>query len=264
MTRPHFSISQLAMWERCPAQFEKHYILGESKPPGIAALKGSGVHSGRELAMRHKAMTFVNLGSQAVVDASVAGFDERIEQDDVFLTPEEKSAGRLATIGRARDAVAALSSYWSLVSQPDYQPLDATAIEKEFLIPLPTLSRDVLGYIDLIANDHKIIDWKTSARSRKGEERTSLQLTCYSLAHRREFGFDPQAVVLDVVREGSHTSREVLSSTRNDADYEALLRRIQVTIAAIDKGSFPPCSPDHWACDARWCGWFRNGCRYIP
>src|SRR5271157_4049132 len=163
--RPHISVSALQMYGRCPASFYRRYILGEKRPPGIALQIGSGVHVGAAEAMKEKAATYTNLSPSRVADISVAGFDSRIDKDGVELTADEKFTGRVTVLGMARDRVAATAHYWGIVVQPEYQPLSFDAIEHEFWIPLPKLSRDLMGFIDLIDNAGRVIDWKTSSRS---------------------------------------------------------------------------------------------------
>lgn len=77
----HISASQLVTFARCPEQWRRRYIEGDIIPPGIAALRGSGVHKGAETAMRSKIETHANMRPAEVVDIAVAGFDARYEAD---------------------------------------------------------------------------------------------------------------------------------------------------------------------------------------
>ena len=42
--KPYISDSQLRMLTRCGIQYENRYVMGEIIPPGIAAVRGIGVH----------------------------------------------------------------------------------------------------------------------------------------------------------------------------------------------------------------------------
>jgi hypothetical protein len=180
----------------------------------------------------------------------------------VLLTKEEKSVGKAKVVGKARDSVAALGHFYGSAVQPEYRKPSIT--QHEFAIPLPKLKTNYIGFIDLVNTDLGIIDFKTT-RGKGPSQRdanTSIQLTGYALAVHREFGKAPPSVGLDVlIDKGDRTERKVLPSKRTVEDYQPFLSRVQVVVESIRKGSFPPCSPDFWGCDERFCGYW-DRCEY--
>lgn len=250
---PHFSVTQLTMYSRCPQQYAYRYLDGEKVPPGIALLHGRGFHGGMEMAMKEKIATGRNVRPTDVRDAAVAEFDGAIEQSGVLLTREEESRGAVVVVAEARDRVAATAHYAGAVAVPELRP-----IASELVISLPTdevIGVPLVGVVDLV-EENSITDFKTTTRSLSQRDAdTHLQLTCYALWHFREKGTHP-AVQLDVYSSKSgETKRTVLTSQRKRDDYERFIRRVTAVKSAIDAGSFPPCNPDSWWCSRKFCGY---------
>ena len=101
--RNHISFSQLNLFSNCAEAYRRRYILGEIIPPGVALLKGSGVHVGAAVNHAQKVNSGVDLPVKDIVDAAVAGFEDRRAKDGVQLSAEEQSIGLKPTIGRAKD-----------------------------------------------------------------------------------------------------------------------------------------------------------------
>lgn len=260
----HLSVSQLGMYSRCPESWRRRYAEGEIIPPGIAAIRGSGLHGAADFSMRWKAEYGTNTKPDELRDIAVARLDERLEDSDVLLTPDEKSVGRQIIIGQARDSVARMGHFWGCTTQTEYQPLDPLRVEERFTIPLPRLGIDFVGIIDLTDDQGRVVDWKTGKRSPSQRDAdTSAQLTAYALWHHRRTGNPPAEVRLDAIIGGKETKRVLRQSHRNKLDYERLLERIKVTLQAIKAGVFPPCNPDDWQCSATWCGYWHT-CKYRP
>jgi len=262
--RNHVSMSQITMYCRCPAQYAFRYAEGLIVPPGIAAHVGSGVHAGAEHAMRYKSQHYKNASPDDVRDAAVAGFDTRLADDDALLTPDQEERGRENVVAESRDTVAALSHFWACAVQPEYQPESSETVERQFRVPLNQLGIDLLGFIDLEDDQHRVVDWKTGQRMRQADADTSLQLTCYAFAYHYRVGHPPSAVRFDCVRPSSHdpTTRVVYESKRDMADYQPFLDRVAVVVRSIRSGLFPPCNPDTWCCCPTWCGYWSR-CPYV-
>jgi hypothetical protein len=54
----------------------------------------------------------------------------------------------------------------------------------------------------------------------------------------------------------------VISTARDDTDYNAMLERVKLACDLIESGAFNPCSPDHWGCSAKWCGYWQDVCPF--
>jgi len=259
--KPHVSNTQLAMYARCAAQYEFRYIEGLRIPPGIALLQGTGYHRGVETNFRQKMESHEDLPATDIIDASVAAFDAE-QAGGYSLTDEEASVGAKNVLGRARDKLVEVATLHAEQQAPDYQPV---AVEHVQRIEFPLASHDLLTITDLRDDAGRVTDFKTAARKKpEASIHSDLQLTIYAAAYRIDTGELPKEVRQDVVTKTKTPARQILRSRRDEADFWALLQRINTILGAIQAGSFPPCSPDSWVCSPRYCGYFVGGpCPYV-
>lgn len=255
MSKPYISSSRMETFWRCGEQYRRRYEENEIIPPGIALLVGSGVHTGAETNFRQKIETHVDLPIDDVIDAAIAGFESRIHRDSFELTAEEQSRGAKRVIAEATDQVAAMAEILAVEVVPDYQPI---AVEVATLIELPG-THDLLTITDLRDDQGRVTDFKTAGRKKNQHEvDSSMQLTAYAAAYRKDHGNDPAEVRLDTLLKTKRVDRQLLVSRRDESDYEVLGNRIDSTLAAINAGIFTPTSPTNWQCSERWCGYART------
>ncbi|MHC4181374.1 MAG: PD-(D/E)XK nuclease family protein [Planctomycetota bacterium] len=257
--KPHISASQLSMYWRCPEQYRRRYMEGEILPPGIALLTGGALHSGAEHNFRQKIDSRRDLPAAEIVDAAVAAFDARAAAG-YALSDDEASRGAKIVVGEAKDQTAVLAGVHAEQQAPDYQP---AAVEQKTRIVLPKASRDLLAITDLRDDQRRVVDIKTAARKKpQTEVDGSIQLTIYAAAYCIDCGQPPSEVRLDTLIKTKKPGRQVLASMRNRSDFQVLVNRVNATLAAMEAGHFPPCSPDAWQCSSKWCGYFRD-CPYV-
>jgi len=261
---PHVSASQLDMLGRCGEQYRRVYLEGERLPPGVAMLRGTGLHGGAEQNFRQKIETHRDLSVRDIVDASVNAFDVALASG-VALTPAEASRGASAVIFDCRDDVAEMATVHAKQQAPQYQPL---AVEAKVTLELPV--KPLIGYVDLVATTEvngesrvAVVDLKTSGKRKSQREAdTSTQLTVYAAAA-PTLGVSPDEMRLDVlVQTRTGTTRQVLSTQRDASDFDALAARLTTFHAVIAAGSFVPASPLSWWCSPKWCGFWRT-CRFV-
>ena len=254
--KPHISATQLGMYWRCPAQYERRYINGERVPPGIAAILGRGVHGGAEHNGRQKIESHEDLPAPQIVEAAVAAFEASVAGDGFSLTPEEAERGPQVVEGEAKDKTAQLAAIYAEEQAPDYQPIE---VEHTTRIVFPNATHDLLGITDLRDDKKRVVDYKTAAKKPSaGAADTSVQLTIYSAAYQVDHGEPPGGVRLDVLTKTKTPKRHVVETTRTRADYQVLANRVNATLDAIAKGSFPPADPESWMCSVKWCGYART------
>ena len=254
--KKHISNSQLETYWRCPEQYRRRYIEGEKVAPGVALLVGSGVHVGAETNFKQKIESHRDLSADDIIDAAVAGFDQRVTVDGYTLSSDEQSQGARQAIGAARDVVVTLAALHAAEQAPAYQP---TEVEKATTIVLDNCSRDLVAITDLRDDKKRVCDFKTAARKPSDDEaHKSLQLTIVAAAYQVDHGEPCSDVRLDVLTKTKDPKRYVLQSQRDERDFASLAARIETTVSAIDAGIFPPTSPGNWACSERWCGFART------
>lgn len=258
-TKPHLSATQINMFTVCGEQYRRRYIEGEIIPPGIALLKGKAFHVGAETNMRQKIESRADLPAEQMVEAAAEAFDNE-SHFSYCLTDEERSRGPSAVLGEAKDSLVEMVKVHAKQQAPDYQPV---MVEEEVRIALPG-PRDLLGIIDLADDKKRITDFKTAKKKKpQSEADSSLQLTVYSAAYQSRTGEAPSEVRLDNIIQGKKSvERQVLSSTRSEADIGALANRINTVAAAIDAGIFIPAPVGIWQCSQKFCGYWRS-CPYV-
>jgi hypothetical protein len=253
----HLSASQLDTFSRCPEAYRRRYIEGEKIPPGIALMVGSGFHGAAAANMRQKKDSFADLPVSQMKDLAATEF-ETATAGGYILTDEEQGRGAANVIGEAKDEAVKLIEFHAARQAPEYQP---AMVEERVRISLP-LVRDFVGVIDLADDQDRITDFKTSKRSKNQDEAdTSQQLTAYAALFEARTGRRPSRLRLDVVVKNKEPKRQILDTTRDNADLAVLGARLESMIRSIEAGCFPPTSPHNWNCSEKWCGYWST-CPY--
>jgi hypothetical protein len=254
------------MYLECGYAYYRRYILGEYQPPGIAMLRGTGVHGGAEHNFTQKVESHEDLPWKEIVDFSVHTFDQALVTDGVELNPEERKVGRKKIVAEARDVVQTLAAVHATQQAPKYQPV---YVEQWAKIKMPSSKYDLNGKIDLIAEGSKpgktiVRDFKTASRKKsQGDVDGSLQLHFYAAATAVLTGVFPENVGLDVLIETKTGKQSVqeLTTIPTKRDFAALTARINAVIQGIEAGVFLPATPGSWKCSLKWCGYAQT-CPY--
>ena len=258
--KPHLSPSQLEMYCKCPEQYRRRYMEGEIIPPGIAALQGKGFHGGAEANMRQKIESHRDLKATEIQELAAVSFDEAAK-GGYCLSAEEELRGAKAVLADAKDTTIVMAGAHAVQQAPDYQPV---LVEEKIRIELPSATHDLLGIIDLADDKDRVTDFKTSGkRKSQADADSSVQLTTYHAAFKARMGRDPSEVRLDtMVKTKRNLERDVVSSTRQPKDFQALANRINVVSQSIQLGIFPPTTPGVWWCSGKFCGYYPT-CPYV-
>lgn len=258
--KPYLSSHRLQMYERCGEQYRRRYVLGEKIPPGIAMLRGTGVHGGAKANFRQKIDTREDLPPKDIVDISVTEFERAFNRDGVLLTPEEETVGLSNVIGKGKDSVARLSEVFATHIAPKYQPI---MVEETSRLIIDGSPYDLLAVMDMADEADRVVDLKTALKAKNQREvDESEQLTFYSLVFRAKKGKLPSEVVLETIIDSAPPKAKSLVGTRTDADLVTLVERINVMIDGLNKGVFIPAQPTSWFCDPRYCGYYMT-CKYV-
>lgn len=256
--KPHVSISQLGTLSRCGMQYFFRYCEGLKIPPGIAMVKGIAVHRAAALNGHQKIESHEDLPTKDLKEVAADAFEEQLRGDGIWLNPAERNGNADSILGEALDETVSMAGFYAGNIAPDYQP---THVEKSFTVSLPG-THDFLGIIDLIDDKRRVVDYKTSGKSKsQSEADNSLQLTAYASGHKLITGEMPDEVRLDVLVLTKQMKRQVLASTRGVDDFVVLAARVNQAIAVIQSGSFLPADPTHWCCSPNWCGYW-DRCPY--
>lgn len=259
--KPHLSVTQLELFAKCPEAYRRRYVEKESRPPGIALIRGSSVHTAAEHNMRQKMTSRQDMRPADVVEVADVAFRQRLNEGGVALNLEERIRGLNVITLETRDTIARLARLHAITQSPDYQPVE---VEDPILVTLPNSTRDLKCVIDVVDERGRVIDFKTAGKSpSRSDADTSIQLTAYHLARQAKTGVAPTGLRLDVTVDGAESQRRVVLETTRTMDHVAALgARFMATTKAIEAGSFPPAAVGCWWCSKRFCGYF-DTCSFV-
>lgn len=262
--KPHFSPTSLDLLTRCGEAWRRRYLERERYPAGTQALRGKTLHQTAATAFRAKAAG-QELSADDLRDAAATAFDHELQRESVAFSAEEVAAGMNATLGAVKDDSTRLAAWFGSEVLPDYDPI---LIEEPMRIELDG-PYDLFGRVDLVAAIHGttavgVVDLKTAAkRKRQADADDSLQLTFYCAAAHMIIGAAPDEACLDVaVITSQGIKRQLISSSRDEADYDAMIERTEAAGRAIEAGVFLPAAPGSWWCSAKYCE-FHSTCRFV-
>jgi hypothetical protein len=258
--KPHISDSQLTMHGKCPEQWRRRYIEKEVIPPGVAMLIGSGVHIGAETNFGQKIESHVDMPRGEIIEAAVAGFKARIGGDGCLLSEDEASRGKTVVVSQATDTIVTLAGLHADQQAPDYQPME---VECHTRIELPASTHDILAITDLRDDQDRVVDFKTAGKSKSQTDADhSTQLTTYAAAYEVDHGRPCSELRLDTLVKTKKPKRQILTTTRDEADYRVLASRMDAMLRSIKTGVFTAAPVGAWWCSAKWCG-YAETCKFF-
>lgn len=138
----HLSATRLSMFQRCPEQYRRRYILGQKERPGAAMVWGSADHYAHEQNFTQKITSGEDISDADVQLAFAEGFDQAVERGG----GEAEVEWGFDKPGALKDAGAKLVSVYHAQVSPRIQP---TAVEEKFSVALPGVPVPVIGYVDV-------------------------------------------------------------------------------------------------------------------
>lgn len=237
----YISASQVNLFLYCPMQYKMAYLDGAEKvPPNIYMAFGSAMHKAIADNYRQKVVSRIDLDYREMIELFHQHFS-----DELKSVPEEEWS-RADVLGlQGEDMV----HRYMLTMAPSIQPL---YVEREFLLPLDSIGVTIKGFVDLITEDNIIVDHKcvgsTTYRSYTQAYVDKLvQLTMYSLAFRKEFGFEETGLRIDLLKRFQKGADfDKILTHRNDAHVFGLLQVLSVMKCCIEN--------DIWHCNLNSCG----------
>lgn len=245
--KPHHSPSSLGLWQKCQIAYEFRYLKGIKKPPGIAAIVGTGTHKSIEANLRAKMAGKVmsaQAAKEAAFDATAKAWDEHKP------TPTEKDD--VQSVGQAQDSAIALALLHHAKVAPGITPI---GVEEKGELEPEGYDWSLLVYKDIIEAG-RIRDTKTTGKKPDAEaaDRGSYadQLTTYHMVG----GEDCQVQLDFLVNTKVPYAHTLVGRTRTTNDHARLLDRYQRMHAQVQTGIFQPAPADSWQCSRRWCGYY--------
>jgi hypothetical protein len=242
--RPHFSMTQLSAYLDCPHRYYLSYIEKlpwEKLPSGVVF--GSSMH--RAIERYNRTLADGGMDEEAIITVFEEQFKIETARDKIEFKDSDEKQGLLE---KGKGLI-------QLYHQ-QYGNIKPQAVERTFRLPIldPATglfvnSRDILGVIDLIADD-EIIEIKTSGKSMNQKEADgSLQLTLYSWAYRLIRGREEKAIKTVNLVKNSKPVIQTIETHRMAQDHTRLMGLIAQVIRAIDTGIFYRNPNTRYGCD---------------
>lgn len=156
----HLSASQVSMFQRCPEQYRRRYVLGEKERPGAALVWGSADHYAHEQNFTQKITSGTDIPAGEVQDAFAEGFDQAVDRNG----GESEVEWGDDKPGALKDAGAKLVAVYHETVSPSVQPV---AVEEKFVVELPGVPVPVLGYMD-VRTELAAVERKTAKQKPPG------------------------------------------------------------------------------------------------
>lgn len=244
----YLSPSAIDCYLQCPKSFEYRYILNA---PDLSVrtnmIEGQGIHRVLETNHKEKVKTGEDMEKKELVTMWHDTYSDMIKEEKEF--PDDSPD---TVHARGEKFVSSYRSHYA----KKYKAVDEGSIEKMvtgYIEGVP-----VKGYVDLISQaegDEKpaVVDWKVTKRAKSVTDvEKGIQTGIYSIL---EGTTDVElACFVKTGKAGPHIKR--VKGRRTEHSLKQVAGVIKGVNDAIKKGSFPPCSPDHWKCQMRFCGYF--------
>jgi RecB family exonuclease len=252
------SQSMLGMFLRCPAQWERRYVNNEIIPPGIAARRGSATHKAAQVNHAQKIKSGQDLPVADLQDAARDHYIKLVKEEGVFI-PRDQVTEKGKLLAEGQDTAIRLTKLYREALAPQIQPViveQRLEIDAGLVLPIQ-------GTIDVLTADNWLPDLKTADKSKSAAEAdNSLQLTFYAGMVADHTGNWPEKISLEILVNNKEPKLQSLVTQRGPADWANLMLRIQIMLAQVQTGLFPPCDPGAWICSERWCGYALT-CKYF-
>ena len=247
--RPHFSYSQLSAMLSCPYKYFLQYVerrAWDFVPSAVSF--GGAIH--RSIQVFHNDLiTCGKDGNGKYSDEFKSLFSEEADENNVVF----KDGNEFDSLMEKGEAL--IAQYVDTFS--DLKPSE---VEMEFRLPLVNSytgdlhSKDVVGKIDLIADDNRIFELKTgSSAMPKSAVDENLQLILYGWAYKMLYGRKPEKIVLVNLVKTKTPKIQVLDTDINPEKEKKLLHLMFAVNEAIEKEAFYPNPRGGFGC---------SGCTY--
>lgn len=247
LPRGYLSVSQISQALRCWRQYEFRVVKGLVLPPSVALSEGKAIHQAVEIGHREAVKTD-KVPIDLMLDTFQKAWQESVPETDWDTDEEQIGPKGIEIRGQT------LIRIYHEQQLPKIKTVvenDEPQVEFPFLIKLRDIP--IVGIIDLIGiieNKKSVIDHKVVARKRTKDSITSdIQLSLYSLVTQiRNVGFN-------CIVKTKNTVEFIGDELPEQLDWlEDLVERVA---GVIRSGVFPPCSPEAWWCNPKYCGYYK-------
>lgn len=244
--RRKYHQSEIAVFLKCPKQWEFRYVQGLKTPPKAALTVGSSVDHAVTHNLVEKMKSGTDLPLETVLDAYSTGFEQRA--NDTEWGEDDR--------GQQKDMGAQLIKIHHTQAAPKIKP---ASVQEEFVIETDA-GYDLGGTLDLTEKDGTIVDTKTS-KTAYAEDAISraLQPAMYDFAFQAIRQKPASGWRYDVLIKPTKTKPAQLQQVSGKVTHDDrtwLFDTINNVHKAINAGVATPAADGAWWCSKDWCGFW--------
>lgn len=244
---PLITQSFLTMFEACGYAAFRRYVEGEKVPPGIAAVQGRAT----DAAVTFGANQVISTGKDATLEDKLGIASEVYDKESPdALIQEGEDRGQL------KDETVGLVTLHHNEIAPLLKPVKT---QEAIRVDLDTYS--LAGTIDIIEEEHNLVDTKTSKR-RYDENAVSgsAQPALYDFLYESKYQAKPKSFRYDVLVKNKKPVSQRVTGQVTEHDRSLLFYRIQSALSefhhSMKTGYWRLAEQGHWRCSPKWCGYY--------
>lgn len=264
MEDKHVSVSQLKTFSLCGWQYNLVYQEGFRIAPGFALHVGAATHDSMGADLIYKIEHGTLLELDAVQTKARDSVNRRWDEEGVWLTEEEEEKGILRVKGEVVDTAVSLATLHHNKLAPIIDPAPMPrGVEWEWRLSLPGYDHDLTGRTDIIEKIEQFRELKTrSSKPPENLEHKDIQISAYAMAIKNICGFNPK-IAMDFLVKTKTPTHYTRYTERTREDFQVVLRRFEAFLDAKEKQVFVPCPDDSWKCAPKWCGFYKDKCKFV-
>ena len=234
--------SQLQDILSCGVRWEFRYVKNIQAAPSFEMARGTLLHKVRQQNFKAKKSCGLDMSEEEAIEVG------RVAQVDLEYRRSTEGLDMAKTIQAG--VVLDRERFWRGI-----KPL---FVEEKIMIRPQGWDVKIYGTLDLLTQDGRLIDLKTvSARKKPEVAHNSTQLSLYTMLP-RQYGVGVRSQEIQyLVFNRYKVSAEAHQTTREPADLEAALLKIQRAVSLIKAGIILPAPDGAWYCSPRWCQFYQ-------
>lgn len=235
----HISQTQIAMWQRCPRQWEYSYVRGIKIPPSGALIEGNCYHKALEVNFKQKIYTEEDLSAADCSDIFSSAWDRAVSREELI------DWGNLVPGSVKDQGIGLVGAYIETV---------APAVHPKHVEQWCNSEVAGVGFklrADLIDIDDEVIDHKTSAKMLNQDDvDKDLQASATAFALDRAIIFKYHVAV-----KTKKPGIQIIQTIRGTADIDWWIDMTARIIIQMKSGIAPP-NPTSRLCSPGFCGYW--------
>jgi len=261
--KPTYHTTHLGCFDFCGWAYYLEHIVEERELGNFYTTGGHGVHTARELNLRQKIKSGVDMDLTRMLDCARDEINRRVEEGYVDLQSEQLAGlSKSSAAGRIIDRTVKMVEIDRRNLQSTIQPTEVEVDRKVILTDWPF---NIALRFDCLDTENYIDDCKTSKRKWTQEKSDSeYQPSIYTLGFRAYQKKDPTGFRHHCVicTPSGRVSAYPLITHRDDKQIVAVLERMLVMHESIKAGIFAPAHRSSWKCSPQWCRFYRH-CKFV-